>query len=147
MMRFLKPGNKHVVLHAHATAQRGTYIYLIFFKFYRPFAHKRSFSVVGHSKPLTYLAVLILESRFEVIITFSTGVAMLFKIKGHSERLHPTRYQAIQSPLNVLDVSGPICNPRLPLMGFAPAYDALHNRERLILLPSGKKSPDYLRLV
>ncbi|KAH7870648.1 uncharacterized protein C8R40DRAFT_637073 [Lentinula edodes] len=123
MMRFLKPGNKHVVLHAHATAQQ------------------------GHSKPLTYLAVLILESRFEVITTFSTSVAMLFKIKGQSERLHPTRYQAIQSRLNVLDVSGPICNPRLPLMGFAPAYDALHNREPLILLPSGKKSPDYLRLV
>ncbi|KAJ3929919.1 MAG: hypothetical protein NXY57DRAFT_372860 [Lentinula lateritia] len=147
MMRFLKPGNKHVVLHAHATAW-GIYIYLIFFKFYRPFAHKRSFSVVGHSKPLTYLTVLILGSRSEVIITFLTSAAIFFKIKGQSERLHPTRYQAIQSRLNnsVLDVSGPIRNPRLPLMGFAPAYAALDNRKPPILLSSGKKSPDYLRL-
>ncbi|KAJ3857556.1 hypothetical protein EV368DRAFT_77621 [Lentinula lateritia] len=65
---------------------------------------------------------------------------MFFRIKGQFERLNPTRYQAIQSRLNnsVLDISGLIRDPRLPLMGFAPAYYYTIEGP-LICVSSGKK--------
>ncbi|KAJ3784842.1 hypothetical protein GGU10DRAFT_399990 [Lentinula aff. detonsa] len=114
--------SKHIVLHAHAIAW-------------------------GHNKPLASLAVLIVESFPEVVVTFLTSASMLPRIMSELERLDPSHSQVIGSRLHVLDISGAILDPRLPLAGFALAYAAssVCRRGKLsLVVPPVKQSPTYL---
>ncbi|KAJ3985019.1 hypothetical protein F5890DRAFT_1553520 [Lentinula detonsa] len=98
--------SKHIVLHAHAIAW-------------------------GHNKPSASLAVLIVESCPEVVVTFLTSASMLPRIMMSTLSLQIT----IDC---VLDISGAILDPRLPLAGFELADAALQKGEAVTCRSSGK---------
>ncbi|KAJ3734947.1 hypothetical protein DFJ43DRAFT_1166217 [Lentinula guzmanii] len=105
--------SKHIVLHAHAIAW-------------------------GHNKLLASLAVLIVESCPEVVVTFLTSTSMLPRIMSELERLNSSHSQVIRSRLHVLDISDAILDPRLPLAGFALAHAALQKGKAVTCRSSGK---------
>ncbi|KAJ3743562.1 hypothetical protein DFH05DRAFT_1618923 [Lentinula detonsa] len=103
--------NKHIVLHAHAIAW-------------------------GHNKPSASLAVLIVESCPEMVVTFLTSASMLPRIMSELERRDPSHLaQAIRTRLHVLDISGAILDPRLPLAGFELADADLQKGKAAFVVP------------
>ncbi|KIK61796.1 glycosyltransferase family 1 protein [Collybiopsis luxurians FD-317 M1] len=125
-MEAIPASQKHILVHAHAVAW-------------------------GHHKPLVAFVSRLLESRPETIVTYFATEPLFAKIKNELGRLDPAKYGAIKPRLNVIDISGPIPDPRIPPQGFAPAYAALYKSEAVTCLSTGETisglSPPTLAII
>ncbi|KAJ3726693.1 hypothetical protein C8R42DRAFT_717551 [Lentinula raphanica] len=81
----------------------------------------------GHNKPLCAFVVHVLESQPGVVVTYLTARTTYSKIQAEFKRLEPTRFEAIASRLNVMDISEPDFDFMKPLTTFGPAFATLYS--------------------
>ncbi|KAE9403747.1 UDP-Glycosyltransferase/glycogen phosphorylase [Gymnopus androsaceus JB14] len=94
----------------------------------------------GHNKPLCSLALRILEDRPDVVVTYLTGHASYSNIIGELKCYPSATFEAIESRLNIIDLTGPLEGPpvMLQLESFAPAFAALYSSASVTCLSSAK---------
>ncbi|KAF9073099.1 hypothetical protein BDP27DRAFT_1289599 [Rhodocollybia butyracea] len=114
-MGSISNNQKHVVVHAFAFAW-------------------------GHNKPLCAFVTRILEAQPETVVTYLTGSHLYSKIIAELKRLPSDQYEALESRLNVIDISEPTSDNDMmkPLDLFAPTFTALYTSASVTCNTSGK---------
>ncbi|KAF8830639.1 hypothetical protein HHX47_DHR2001054 [Lentinula edodes] len=92
----------------------------------------------GHNKPLCALVVHILEDHPEIVVTYFTAFGIYFKIIAQLKRLEPARYAAIESRMNIIDISGPDFDLLKPLDTFESNFQALYSSSHVTCLTTKK---------
>ncbi|KAF9052531.1 hypothetical protein BDP27DRAFT_1304456 [Rhodocollybia butyracea] len=92
----------------------------------------------GHNKPLCAFAIHILKNKPQTIVTYLTGSLLYPKIMAELKRLPSDQYEALESRLNIIDISEATDDTMKPLSLFAPTFTALYTSVAVTCKSSGK---------
>ncbi|KAJ3726690.1 UDP-Glycosyltransferase/glycogen phosphorylase [Lentinula raphanica] len=92
----------------------------------------------GAYKPLSAFAVLVTESRKDVVFTvLITGGMMYQKFMQELAKLSVSQLEEIRSRINVVDLTGQDVNPLIPLAEFRPAFEAIYSSKPITCKATG----------
>ncbi|THU84357.1 UDP-Glycosyltransferase/glycogen phosphorylase [Dendrothele bispora CBS 962.96] len=93
----------------------------------------------GHFKPFFPLAVQILRSRPNIVISIFCCADIYSKSLDELDKLPSGDREDIKARLHVIDISGVIINPLMPILEFEPVFKAMYRGEPIKCLATGKE--------